>query len=110
MLIRSRREDFTERAMQALLQVFPPPRAGRVRAEERTRLRARVEYGIDRAASYGIHSGRDVFRYLCLMMRFGDDFDVDPAHPWAAEILSKRRRHITLSMPQLLFDEGRRRA
>ena len=38
--------------------------------------------------SYGVESEYDVSRYLNLMVVFGDDFDTDPAHPWASDILT----------------------
>ena len=51
-------------------------------------VREAVQYGIDRAGSYGITSERDVCKYLNLMFTFGRDFDVDPRLPWAAAILN----------------------
>jgi hypothetical protein len=36
---------------------------------------------------------RDISRYLNLMFLFGVDFDVDPAHPWVADIINNETRY-----------------
>lgn len=46
-----------------------------------------VHYCIGVAASYGISSETNMFAYLNLMLFLGEDFDQDPALPWAREIL-----------------------
>lgn len=48
-------------------------------------LRDAIEFGIDRARSYGIELERDVCIYLDLMFTFGVEFDREI--PWAAGIL-----------------------
>jgi hypothetical protein len=55
------------------------------------RLREMVQYGIQRAAGYGITAKRDVCKYIDLMIVFGRDFDTDNRSRWAGEILGKRR-------------------
>jgi hypothetical protein len=55
------------------------------------RLREMVQYGIQRAAVYGITAKRDVCKYIDLMIVFGRDFDTDRRSRWAGEILGKRR-------------------
>ena len=52
-------------------------------------MRKTVRYGIDRAASYGITSEKDLARYVGLMFAFGLDFDRDKRLPWAAAILKE---------------------
>ncbi len=47
-----------------------------------------IHYGIERAASHGICTERYVCQYIDLMFSFGADFDTNPAHRWAAEILN----------------------
>lgn len=47
-----------------------------------------IRYGIDRAGKYEIRSEKGVAQYVYLMFEFGRDFDGDPAHPWAAQILN----------------------
>jgi hypothetical protein len=50
-------------------------------------LAAAINHGIARATHHGLETERDLLRFLTLMFVFGRDFDVDPALPWAAEIL-----------------------
>jgi hypothetical protein len=47
-----------------------------------------VRYGCMKASAHGFVSGRDVCRYIILMVAFGRDFDRAPEHPWAATILN----------------------
>jgi hypothetical protein len=51
-------------------------------------LRNRIHDGIRRAAAWKISVERDVCAYLDLMFLFGDEFDSDPALPWARRILA----------------------
>ncbi len=51
-----------------------------------------VRYGIKRATAYRLESERDLLRYLTLMFSFGRNFDVDPALPWAAAILTSAEK------------------
>jgi hypothetical protein len=50
-------------------------------------VREAIRYGIERSGSYGMRSHQAVCKYLNLMFTFGRNFDTDPQHPWAAEIL-----------------------
>ena len=50
-------------------------------------VRESIQYGMQRAGSYGIAAERDVCKYIDLMFVFGRDFDKDPSLPWAAGIL-----------------------
>jgi hypothetical protein len=52
-------------------------------------LRETIQDGINRAASYGITSKRDVCKFIDLMVVFGRYFDVDARFRWAGEILNK---------------------
>ena len=54
-------------------------------------LRETIQYGVRRAAGYGITAKRDVCKYIDLMVVFGRDFDTDRRALWAGEILAKRR-------------------
>jgi hypothetical protein len=67
-------------------------------------LRDAVRYGIHRARSYGIHSERDVVKYLNLMFVFGRDFDTDPRFPWAASMLRSTDYGPTLRINQVYSD------
>lgn len=80
----------------------------RVRHQPDAKLLARIEAGIDRAASYDIKGKRGVFKYVCLMVLYGDDFDRDPRLPWARKILDEQERHAVLAKADWLFEVGRR--
>ena len=51
-------------------------------------LRETIQYGIQRAAAYGITGKSDVCKYINVMVLFGRDFDTNRRFPWAGEILS----------------------
>lgn len=75
-----RRESFARRTGDHLRANFPECAAMPVEA-----LRAFVDHGVARAASYGIEVERDVCKFLNLMAVFGRNFDVEL--PWAKETL-----------------------
>jgi hypothetical protein len=54
------------------------------------KVRETVQYGIQRAACYGLTSKRDVCKYIDIMLVLGPDFDTNQRHAWAGEILSWR--------------------
>ena len=64
------------------------PRQSRTMGE--SKLRETIQYGIKRAASYGIVSKRDVCKYVDVMIVLGRDFDRDPQYLWAARILGQK--------------------
>lgn len=49
-----------------------------------------VQFGTQKAATYGIVAERDVCKYIDFMMVYGREFDVDPKLPWASSILKKQ--------------------
>lgn len=49
--------------------------------------REAIQYGVTRAAEYGIVTEGGVTVYVRLMFLFGRDYDADPALPWAGAIL-----------------------
>ena len=53
------------------------------------KLRETIQYGIKRAAFYGITAKREVYKYVDLMVVFGRDFDNDRRLAWAGEILKR---------------------
>jgi hypothetical protein len=75
---------FEDRAVGYLREGFPEECDAMGEAEVRDWIR----YGISRAESYDIESKSDLCVYLGVMFAFGRDFDVDPAIPWAEEILN----------------------
>jgi hypothetical protein len=85
------------------LQKFFP---GQCYAAGEERVREIISHGIDRAATYGLTSKRDVCKYIDLMVVFGRDFDTDSRLRWAAEIL-RQRRNPGIKM-RLLLEAGKR--
>ncbi len=53
-------------------------------------LRETIQYGIKRAAAYGITSERDVSEYIDLMAVYGRDFDADQRFAWTRDILARQ--------------------
>jgi hypothetical protein len=53
-------------------------------------LREFIQYGIRRAAHYGITAKRDVCKYIDVMVVLGRDFDKDARYAWASNILEQR--------------------
>ena len=54
------------------------------------KLRATIQYGIQRAANYGLTAKRDVCKYIDVMIALGRDFDTDVRFPWAPQILTEQ--------------------
>jgi len=78
---------FVDRMVEHLNQFFPKHCA----ALGVSGVREAIDYGIERASSYGIVGERDVCLYIDLMFGFGKDFDTDPELPWAASVLNDER-------------------
>lgn len=87
---------FRQRFREELLR-FVRDKAPGASAEEDAAL---VEYAIARARRHGVVSCADVARYIAFMVTLGRDFDVNPNHPWAQEIL----RDPTVSGGQKMAD------
>jgi len=54
------------------------------------KLRRMIQYGVKRAAAYGIQLENDVRKYIEVMLLLGPDFDKDPKFPWAASLLNDK--------------------
>lgn len=98
---------FTRRMVEYLRQYFPPQTKGMTDAE----LKKMVEAATARAAGYGITAEEDVQKFLELMMRFGKNFDQDPAVGWAGTILRPKdidgaRKMRRLANRIRMMDEG----
>jgi hypothetical protein len=65
------RERFIEKTLLHLREVFPE----KTKAQEAKDLRAQVEGGIKRAASYRITGEREVTLFIDLLFGLGQDFD-----------------------------------
>jgi hypothetical protein len=46
--------------------------------------------GLDAAATFGIGTEYNVYRFLCCMLIYGEDFYSNPGLPWTREILDDR--------------------
>src|SRR5690242_5578687 len=77
---------FTEWMMSHLKRFFPRE----CKALGDDRLKETIQFGIWRAASYGIGTKRDVCKYIDLVVILGRDFDKDEKLPWAGEILKSQ--------------------
>jgi hypothetical protein len=53
-------------------------------------VRGTIAKGIERARDYGFTKRGPMRFYLEMMFMFGPDFDTDPEHPWAREILVEK--------------------
>ncbi len=78
--------DYVKRTVAHLKESFPE----KCEALGDLKVREMVQYGIQRAASYGITTEGDVRRYIDLMFMFGSDFDQDPELPWVGSILNNK--------------------
>lgn len=52
-----------------------------------TELREAIRAGITRARAYGAETQSAICKYVDLRLVLGEDFEENPAHPWAARIL-----------------------
>src|SRR5258708_318652 len=57
-------------------------------AMNRVELAAFIRRTVDKALTYRIERERDVCKFLDVAMELGPDFDRDPRHPWAQQILT----------------------
>lgn len=80
------RDPFEEEVLHAMEGKYPEQFADAMPGQ----MREWVRYGSKRSNRYGIQADGDVRLYILLMMQLGKDFDVDPALPWAAELLQRR--------------------
>ena len=78
-------QKFVDRMVIHLKKFFPK----QCEAMGEPQLRDTIQYGIKRAATYGIAAKSDVYKYVDLMVVFGRDFDTDKRFAWAGEILHK---------------------
>lgn len=53
-------------------------------------MRGMIRHGAKRAEVYGIEQGPDMCLYIDTMFLLGKDFDRDPQHRWAREILESK--------------------
>ena len=92
------RRRFEQRVARHLAKFFPD----RTAAMDSGELVALIRHGCDRATAHGFKSARDVCKYIDLMVVFGPDFDVDPRHAWAREILDRPAEDRSAKMRELV--------
>jgi hypothetical protein len=78
-------DDFAERMVTHLVEVFPDESAERGEAG----IRALVRLGIERAARHQLVQEYDACLYLHVMLALGERFDDDPALSWARAALEE---------------------
>jgi hypothetical protein len=88
---------FEDWSIDHLKKYFPTQAA----AMSATQLREFIQFGVGRAATYGIKARRDVSKYLDMMIVFGRNFDTDFRYSWAGEIL-RRRGNSKVTMQAML--------
>lgn len=79
---------FTEWMMSHLKRFFPRE----CKALGDDRLKETIQFGIRRAANYGIRTKRDVCKYIDLVVVFGRNFEEDGKIPWASEVLKSQNQ------------------
>lgn len=94
--------DFEDRMVVHLQRFFPQQYA----ALGNDGICETIQYGIERAKSYGVVDERDVCKYIDLMIVFGRDFDTSPKTPWAGRILNIESLTDPTSKVERLWDEG----
>lgn len=94
-------KDFENRMVIHLRKFFP--QQCDVLGEAKTR--EAVHFGIWKAKKYGIISEHDVCVYIDIMFTFGQDFDVDPALPWASKALKAKEMNPATKI-EILYDSA----
>ncbi len=94
--------------MAGYLREYFPPQTKELSDAEMGKL---VDRGVAQAARYGVVDEEDVQHYLEYMMRFGRNFDQDPALDWAGSILRAKdvdgaRKMRRIANRLRLMDEG----
>ena len=98
----AQRISFDNRMLVHLKRFFPEQYDGL--GEER--VVEAVQYGIARAATYGMTAERDVCKYIDLMFALGRDFDTDPRFDWAQPILTDPDTPDATARIELLYEDA----
>lgn len=77
-------KNFEDHMVAHLAEFFPQP----YQKLGEAKTRAAIQQGVVKAQKYGIVSEHDVCIYIDMMFEYGNDFDVDPALPWASQVLN----------------------
>jgi hypothetical protein len=95
---------FEDRMLAHLKKVFPE----QSKSLDEPKLRETIQYGLQRAAAYGITSERDVCKYIDLIILHGRDFDKDPNLPWAQSVLQNQAIRNPSSKIERLFKAAKK--
>ncbi|MHC4644368.1 MAG: hypothetical protein ACYTBJ_02615 [Planctomycetota bacterium] len=69
-------------------------------------IRKIIQYGVDRAESYGFETKRDTPLFIDLMFLLGSHFDEDIQYPWAKNILADKSISDPTERADKLYDTG----
>lgn len=96
-------ENFVDRGVAHLREYFPDLTAG-VAADS---LRARIRRGAARARQYDLETEQQIMCFVDSGMMLGEDFDSDPNHDWARQILERRQYTADTRSQALLMGANR---
>jgi hypothetical protein len=102
----ARQKTFEERMAGHLNRCFP----SECEALGEQGVQDAIRYGIERAASHGIASERDVCKYIDLMFAFGRNFDRNRDLPWASSILKDETLKTATAKMERLYATAKRHA
>jgi len=98
-LSNSKGEDFVERLMKHFEKVWPE----NVKALGGG-YKQWIESGVTSAGRHGLNTEQTVARYVNLWFVWGKDFENDPKHAWAKEILEDAERGAHIKVHQLSYE------
>jgi len=98
-LSKSKREDFVDRLMKHFAAVWPD----KVKALG-AGYKKWIESGVESADRHGLNTEQSVARYVNLWFVWGKDFENDPKHAWAKEILDDPARTAHIKVHQLSYE------
>ena len=99
--------DFEAEAIQLVRSAFPEETAGMPEDQLREQMRSWAV----RCERYGLETGEQVLCFAAVAFLIGADFDSDPIHAWAAEILmdaelsADERAAMLVAIAELLIED-----
>lgn len=98
-LSKNKREDFVERLMKHFAVVWPD----KVKALG-GEYKQWIESGLAAADRHGLDTEQTAARFINLWFVWGKDFENDPKHAWAKEILEDEARTAHIKVHQLSYE------
>ena len=86
-LLDKSKQEILEKALRKELQEKSP---GQIAALSEPELVDLIYHGSTYPQRYGIRAQPDILSYIQLMLHLGRNFDTDPNHPWAKDLLARR--------------------